>query len=408
MKLKIVGGVVAGIAMWGLVGAAPAQAQTFAGNELVSWSISDAPAGGVTNITFPMTVGADTARQAGTYFAMQYGFTGQSDIGYLGLQPRPDVNGRQRLHAVFSSFITGTTTTDGNCTLSADGGDGVSCATDFDATYGRTYNLTVRSVGTNTWQGDLTDTVTGVTTRIGTYTLPDGSGKLKGNHVGFVEYYDAPGCDQQPYYDITFGKPKSDNLTGDVSWTKEYGDCIGSGNVTPTELDNGVRITRGSVPPNDLRATTVWYPRGANVPGWVASTQHGYDQFHDNGTTWRTWATWVNNGPSALPAGTALTFTYDSRYFIEPTVASNTVPGGVGMSSIVPAGSSNSPARTVIVRTNAPIAAGASFAIDYLITAKNLNSDSEVTTFSAGGTSKGDINVTNNALTSGMFQLVNR
>lgn len=47
----------------------------------------------------------------------------------MGLQPRPDKNGKQRLHAAFSSFIAGTTSKDTQCSDGADGGAGVSCAT---------------------------------------------------------------------------------------------------------------------------------------------------------------------------------------------------------------------------------------------------------------------------------------
>lgn len=228
--------------------AAPhAQAQTFGGNELLSWSISGAPSGGLTSLNFPITVNTGTAHVAGTYFAMQYGFTGQTDIGYTGLQPRPDANGHQRLRGVFSSFISGTTTTHANCSNGADGGPGVSCGVDFDATYGHTYRVVVAQAGTDTWSGTVVDTNTGQQIPVGTYRLPTGSGNLKASQVGFIEYYDVPSCAQQQKYDVTFGAPTSGSLSGSTTWTREYGDCLGYGSTTVTTVGAGVRVTRGSV-----------------------------------------------------------------------------------------------------------------------------------------------------------------
>ena len=225
----------------------PAHAQTFGGNELLSWSVSSAPAAGLSSVTFPITVAPATARRAGTYFAMQYGFTGQSDVGYTGLQPRPDSQGSGRLRGVFSSFIAGTTSTDPNCTPGADGGPGVSCGLEFNAVYGHTYNMVVRQTGTDTWSGTAVDTTTGQSTHIGSYKLPAGSGNLKPSQSGFVEYYDVPSCTQQQKYDVTFGAPSSGSLSGKVAWVKEYGDCLGQGNTTVTTVGTGVRITRGTV-----------------------------------------------------------------------------------------------------------------------------------------------------------------
>ncbi|MFJ3957544.1 DUF3472 domain-containing protein [Arthrobacter sp. NPDC090010] len=225
----------------------PAHAQTFGGNELLSWSVSGAPSSGLSSTTFPITVAPATARRAGTYFAMQFGFTGQTELGYTGLQPRPDANGSGRLRGVFSSFIPGTTSSDRNCTPGADGGPGVSCGLEFNAVYGHTYNMVVSQTGTNTWSGSAVDTVTGTSTHIGSYTLPAGSGNLKPSQSGFIEYYDVPSCSQQQKYDVTFGAPSSGSLTGAVSWVKEYGDCLGQGGTTVTPVGTGVRITRGTV-----------------------------------------------------------------------------------------------------------------------------------------------------------------
>ncbi|AKU18893.1 hypothetical protein VV02_12835 [Luteipulveratus mongoliensis] len=228
--------------------AAPgARAQTFGGNELLAWSVSGAPSGGLTSLDFPITVNTGTAHVSGTYFAMQYGFTGQSDIGYAGLQPRPDANGHQRLRGVFSSFISGTTSTDSHCSDGADGGPGVSCGVEFDAVYGHTFRVEIAQVGTDTWSGTVVDTNNGQRTPVGTYELPAGSGNLKASQSGFIEYYDVPSCDRQQRYDVTFGAPSSGSLSGTTTWVKEYGDCLGDGDTQVTTVGAGVHVTRGTV-----------------------------------------------------------------------------------------------------------------------------------------------------------------
>lgn len=252
-------GCVAALLLVGATVTDPAQAQTFGGNESMSWSVSDAPSAGMTSLTFPMTVGASTSRRSGTYFAMQFNFAGQQHVGYTGLQPRPDAGGRQQLRGVFSSFIAGTTSSDPNCSNGADGGPGVSCGVNFTASYGHQYDITVKQVGADRWEGSATDTTTGISTHIGSYTLPKGSGLLRNSQGGFVEYYSVPSCSKQPFYDITFGKPHSGSLTGAVKWNYEYGNCRGAGNTTvDATADGGVRITRGTVdrPPTQAPRTT--------------------------------------------------------------------------------------------------------------------------------------------------------
>jgi cell division septation protein DedD len=198
-----------------------------------------------------MTVEPATLRASGTYFAEQYNFANAPQVGYTGLQPRPDANGHRRLHGVFSSFNAGTTSTDPNCHNGADNGAGVSCAAEFDAVYGHTYAVTVARTGTDTWTGTATDTVTGAGTHIGTYTLPAGSGNLTGSEVGFVEYYlSSPSCARLPRIDVVFGAPTSTDaggLTGVSRAEHEYSDCIGQADYKATAVGNGVHVTRGWV-----------------------------------------------------------------------------------------------------------------------------------------------------------------
>jgi hypothetical protein len=227
------------------------------GNISISWRIPNAPTGGLTNITFPMTVGPETLHQSGTYFAMQFTFAGSCGA-YTGLQPRPDLNGHARLQGVFSSFHNGATSTDSHCSNGADGGPGVSCSTQFDAVYGHEYALTVQSTGNNTWTGTATDTVTGISNPIGQYTLPSGCGNIEASQGGFVEYYLAiPSCAQMPYIDVTFGGPSSSpSLMGSATSNGEYGNatCLGNVNYKSYVVGSGVRVTRGWIMAPDAGA----------------------------------------------------------------------------------------------------------------------------------------------------------
>lgn len=228
-----------------------ASASVGGGNVAVSWSIPGTPASGLTNITFPFTVNPATAHQSGTYFAQQFGFTNAPDVGYTGLQPRADSGGHERLHGVFSSFNAGTTTSDPNCSDGADGGAGVSCAVEFDGVYGHEYALKVVKSGSDTWTGTATDTVTGVSTHIGSYTLPAGSGNLQGSQGGFVEYYAGiPSCAQMPRTDAVFGGPTTTDaggLGGTSRADYEYSDCVGESGYQAADDGSGTHITRGFV-----------------------------------------------------------------------------------------------------------------------------------------------------------------
>ncbi|KAF9063262.1 hypothetical protein BDP27DRAFT_1427074 [Rhodocollybia butyracea] len=140
------------------------------------------------------------------YFAQQFSFVGIREIGYTGLQPRPDSNGNAVLHAAFSSFAAGTTTTDKNCSPGANGGPGVSCSVEWNGVYNRTYNLEVRTTGNHNWVGTAIDTVTGTEVQIGSWTLPVISGGILSCQAGFVEWYAAePPCAKLPYQQTIFG-----------------------------------------------------------------------------------------------------------------------------------------------------------------------------------------------------------
>ncbi|KFX91263.1 hypothetical protein O988_07827 [Pseudogymnoascus sp. VKM F-3808] len=197
------------------------------------WSFPNSPSGGLKDLTFGFYMGY-APHAAGYYFAQQFNFNGISDVGYIGLQPRPNVDGHNVAHAAFSTFQAGSTTSDPNCSQGADGGAGVSCAVDFNADYSHTYHVVVEFDSGTTWSGKVVDTTSGQETHIGTYTLPSGAGGIKSSQVGFVEYYPwnsgTHNCGDLPKAGVTMYYPTTSTSgagTGTIGQPYENGDCVG-------------------------------------------------------------------------------------------------------------------------------------------------------------------------------------
>ncbi|KAI7770580.1 hypothetical protein LZL87_002951 [Fusarium oxysporum] len=217
------------------------------------WSFAKAPAAGLKDITFPMSI-KGAPRTSGYYFAQQFGFHGVDDVGYTGLQPRPDKNGKQVVHAVFSSFQKGTTTKHKNCDAGADGGPGVSCAIDIFGDYSHLYHLTVRNIGGTTWRGTLIDTVTGKSNVIGEWKLPSSARKMLNGQAGFFEYYNwndgtfNHDCTLQPFSQVFIGNPTSKTSGasgGAITKVYEEGECVGDLGLKATKTSKGYRIKAG-------------------------------------------------------------------------------------------------------------------------------------------------------------------
>ncbi|PGH16676.1 hypothetical protein AJ79_01548 [Helicocarpus griseus UAMH5409] len=207
-----------------------------------SWSFSDAPKDGSRNVTFPITV-LSAAHNKQWYFAQQYGFV-NGGMGYCGVQPQEDKNGRSQMRGVFSSFTEGTTTDDENCSDGADGGPGVSCGFVFDHDYSHTLDIVVSSEGNDKWVGTAVNTKTGKHVHIGSWTMPSGSGNIDlGGQAGFVERYlynDEDKCDEIPRIEVHFHLPQAGNAkNSSISSMKEYDFCKGKKNWDATEDANG-------------------------------------------------------------------------------------------------------------------------------------------------------------------------
>ncbi|KAL4242519.1 hypothetical protein ABKN59_011774 [Abortiporus biennis] len=211
---------------------------------------------GLRDITFPFNI-ANATHVSGYYYAQQFAFVNAlaPSIGYIGIQSRPDRNGKSIIHAVFSSFIAGTTTTDANCHLSADVGPGVSCTVDVPSDYSHTYNMVVENTAGTTWTGIMVDTVTGSKTQVGSWALPSrGIGGIKSSQVGFIEYYPwndgmNHSCDTLPKTSVFFGVPTTTAFGAIPTLLNgyEYGNCAGEVNFVSSRSQAGVLISIGVV-----------------------------------------------------------------------------------------------------------------------------------------------------------------
>ncbi|KAG9326621.1 hypothetical protein KVV02_006132 [Mortierella alpina] len=232
-----------------LAACVPSLAFALVGND---WKFDNAPADGLNDITFPFNM-AKAPRKSGYYFAQQFNFHNVKDVGYTGLQPREDSGRNMIIHAAFSSFQAGTTTTHKNCHYGADGGPGVSCAVDIIGNYLDKYSVSVQNVGGTTWRGTLVNDRTRRATVVGQWTLPAGAGKIVNGQVGFVEYYNwndgkPHACNTLPFTEATFYNPTSRTRGargGKVTKVYEYGNCVGKVRYATKKLSQAYNIKVG-------------------------------------------------------------------------------------------------------------------------------------------------------------------
>ncbi|KAF9953193.1 hypothetical protein BGZ72_005618 [Mortierella alpina] len=232
-----------------LASCAPSLGFALVGN---TWKFDKVPSDGLADVTFPFNM-AKAPHKRGFYFAQQFNFRNVKNVGYTGLQPRTDSNGKSVVHAAFSSFQGGTTSSHINCSDGADGGSGVSCSVDIAGDYNHTYNLVVENTRNTTWRGTLVDTVTGTSTVVGEWTLPNGSGKIVNGLLGFVEYYiwnsqPMHTCDSLPFTEAAFYDPTSKTVGatgGKITSVYEYGDCVKKAGYSVKQIPGAYDIKVG-------------------------------------------------------------------------------------------------------------------------------------------------------------------
>ncbi len=223
----------------------------------LDWSFPNAeqPETGLNDVTFPFDL-SKAPHKTGFYFAQQFFFNGVESGAYTGLQPRPDDASGSVVHAVFSSFIKGTTSKSPLCSDGADGGDGVSCAVEFTGDYSHQYDCVVETTdGGLTWRGTVVDTVTGDSHDMGEWTLPKKAAGITTQGTGFVEYYIYPRgsngseiCDALPLTEISFFSPSSSTTGangGTLAKPYEYGVCEGNSAFLTKQITDGYYVKTG-------------------------------------------------------------------------------------------------------------------------------------------------------------------
>ncbi|KZZ88760.1 hypothetical protein AAL_07961 [Moelleriella libera RCEF 2490] len=183
----------------------------------LGWEATNVPPSGLTDITFPIAM-PKAPHEMDYYFeqAIAFQHAPENRVIYTGLQPRPNRKGKSIVHATFSSFFNNTTTEDKHCSYGADGGPGVSCHIDVEATYNTLYHLRIDRLD-HTYNGTLIDAFNASKSwHIGSFTLPASVSGMKGyNWVGFMEYFwtNLTYCPKYPYTAATF-KPPLTSLPG--------------------------------------------------------------------------------------------------------------------------------------------------------------------------------------------------
>ncbi|OAQ98077.1 hypothetical protein LLEC1_03155 [Akanthomyces lecanii] len=223
----------------------------------LSWSFPEAqqPQDGLNDVTFPFDL-SKAPHEEGFYFAQQFFFNGVESGAYTGLQPRPDNSSGSVIHAVFSSFIKGTTFNSPLCDAGADGGDGVSCAVEFTGDYSHKYECIVETTDEgSTWRGTVVDIVSGESHVMGEWTLPKKAAGIQAHGAGFVEYYiyprDSTGneiCDALPLTEISFFSPSSNTSganEGTLGKPYEYGVCESKSAFSTGQITDGYYVKTG-------------------------------------------------------------------------------------------------------------------------------------------------------------------
>lgn len=193
-----------------------------------TWTITNAPANGVSEISFPIRVN-EAPVSKGYYFAQQFRIVG-ANLGYIGIQPL--ATSEKHAQLIFSVFGSGTKPISSNCSGGADGGSGVSCSTVFtNFVRGTLYYFNVKQDANDKslWHGSMSD---------GTNEIPIGSWQITGStkginktELGFIEYFKSlPSCEKLPKISVQYHQPRIAGYKTIITGPFEYGKCKGAAN----------------------------------------------------------------------------------------------------------------------------------------------------------------------------------
>ncbi len=198
------------------------------------------------SILFPQLVQRDSATGATTTY--NYG-------GYMGLQTNGGrVDGSIGDTVIFSWWDKSATTADrsvatsGTCKRFGGEGDGVSCRLAYPIVQGRTYRFRVERVLDKEWAAFVTDTVTGIESKIGQIRIMDAGELVRTSN--FLEYFGPaqPTCNDVPSSMALFSSPLVTTAAGVLSGAVSgapVGACAGSA-AGATTVGVGRQLRLGS------------------------------------------------------------------------------------------------------------------------------------------------------------------
>jgi hypothetical protein len=180
----------------------------------IVWTFATVPRKGFDTLRMVISPRQLVARNNFVYWAYQNWFMNGAAF-YFGLQPNGYFrNGGVGKMALFSVFGAGSSSKDGDCFASADGGAGTSCHLHYDWQPGERYEFTVALVAqdarTMTWEGSVYDLDRGKGKVIGRIQVTRDHGYLKPfGGVSFIEHFRQDlSCVQQPGSEVLFFAPR--------------------------------------------------------------------------------------------------------------------------------------------------------------------------------------------------------
>jgi hypothetical protein len=197
------------------------------------------PADNLSDITFTFTLEADPGNSAGVFWAHQFWFQG-GDGGYLGLQTRGFLNGREvgRM-AIFSVWNALDAVAAPGATAQTFDGEGVGYSVRLPYVFqpGTTYQFRLLGEGGGWWGVQLRNAATGAEVPMGRILVPTAWGQLQGATTNFTEVYlPLADCLSVPYGRMRFDVPIANGgaLSAAVTDHYTYGVCARWANTFPT------------------------------------------------------------------------------------------------------------------------------------------------------------------------------
>ncbi|QIS13970.1 DUF3472 domain-containing protein [Nocardia arthritidis] len=212
----------------GIIKPSVAQAIVAGGMAAIDRTWPEVP-GGFDDMTFSITVTREPGSNGKTYWAHQWGYTGTTDGGYIGLQSR-DGNDKALNFSIWGA-TSWRDSAGATCNLFGHEGSGVQCWINYAWQQGVTYQITLAKSGTDGWTASITNTRTRENSTVATIVVPPSYGGLAGLSE-WVENFaqgaqQPPSCSAVPAATAVYGTPTANGgkVTPTSSNSYTYGNC---------------------------------------------------------------------------------------------------------------------------------------------------------------------------------------